>query len=179
MFCAMLGTVAGNLVLTLGAQGGVYIAGGIVPRLGQRFAESGFRERFEAKGRMQPVSRGGAGLCRDPQAAGFSRLRRGAGGVALDPAEARARRGGAAQPVVDRAAEPLFGDRHHRDAGKLRPVEPAQHREQVGRRLGEVAAFAKETAPRRSPAAPSGPNASRASPGRALVASSRTGRLGA
>jgi glucokinase len=52
MFCAMLGTVAGNLALTLGAQGGVYIAGGIVPRLGARFAESGFRERFEAKGRM-------------------------------------------------------------------------------------------------------------------------------
>lgn len=54
MFCAMLGTVAGNLALTLGAQGGVYIAGGIVPRLGARFAGSGFRERFEAKGRMRP-----------------------------------------------------------------------------------------------------------------------------
>jgi glucokinase len=54
MFCAMLGTVAGNLVLTLGAQGGAYIAGGIVPRLGQRFVQSGFRARFEAKGRMQP-----------------------------------------------------------------------------------------------------------------------------
>ena len=54
MFCAMLGTVAGNLALTLGAQGGVYIAGGIVPRLGARFLESGFRERFEAKGRMRP-----------------------------------------------------------------------------------------------------------------------------
>jgi glucokinase len=54
MFCAMLGTVAGNLVLTLGAQGGAYIAGGIVPRLGQRFGQSGFRQRFEAKGRMQP-----------------------------------------------------------------------------------------------------------------------------
>lgn len=53
MFCAMLGTVAGNLVLTLGAQGGCYIAGGIVPRLGARFADSGFRRRFEAKGRMQ------------------------------------------------------------------------------------------------------------------------------
>src|SRR5713101_9979387 len=52
MFCAMLGTFAGNLALTLGAQGGVYIAGGIVPRLGQRFARSLFRERFEAKGRM-------------------------------------------------------------------------------------------------------------------------------
>jgi glucokinase len=53
MFCAMLGTVAGNLALTLGAQGGVYIAGGIVPRLGPRFAASDFRARFEAKGRMR------------------------------------------------------------------------------------------------------------------------------
>ena len=53
MFCAMLGTVAGNLALTLGARGGVYIAGGIVPRLGAAFAESGFRTRFEAKGRLR------------------------------------------------------------------------------------------------------------------------------
>jgi glucokinase len=53
MFCAMLGTVAGNLALTLGARGGVYIAGGIVPRLGASFAESEFRERFEAKGRFK------------------------------------------------------------------------------------------------------------------------------
>ena len=54
MFCAMLGTMASNLALTLGAQGGVYIAGGIVPRLGARFVESRFRERFEAKGRLRP-----------------------------------------------------------------------------------------------------------------------------
>ena len=54
MFCAMLGTVAGNLALTLGAQGGVYIAGGIVPRFGADFAATDFRERFEAKGRMRP-----------------------------------------------------------------------------------------------------------------------------
>ena len=54
MFCAMLGTVAGDLSLTLGAQGGVYVAGGIVPRLGAPFAESGFRARFEAKGRLSP-----------------------------------------------------------------------------------------------------------------------------
>ena len=52
MFCAMLGTVAGDLALALGAQGGVFIAGGIVPRLGARFVESGFRARFEAKGRL-------------------------------------------------------------------------------------------------------------------------------
>src|SRR5712671_2938863 len=52
MFCAMLGTMAGNLALTLGARGGIYIGGGIVPRLGQRFAQSPFRARFEAKGRF-------------------------------------------------------------------------------------------------------------------------------
>jgi len=59
LFCAMLGTVAGNLALTLGARGGVYIGGGIVPRLGQTFIESEFRKRFEAKGRLltylQPI----------------------------------------------------------------------------------------------------------------------------
>ena len=54
MFCAMLGTVAGDLALTLGARGGVYIAGGIVPRLGAGFAASRFRERFEDKGRFRP-----------------------------------------------------------------------------------------------------------------------------
>ncbi|QGM47480.1 glucokinase [Methylocystis heyeri] len=53
MFCAMLGTVAGNLALTLGARGGVYIAGGIVPRLGDYFERSQFRRRFESKGRFE------------------------------------------------------------------------------------------------------------------------------
>ena len=53
MFCAMLGTMAGNLALTLGARGGVYIGGGIVPKLGQLFLASPFRERFEAKGRLR------------------------------------------------------------------------------------------------------------------------------
>ena len=51
-FCGMLGTVAGNLAITLGAQGGIYIGGGIVPRLGERFAQSSFRVRFEQKGRF-------------------------------------------------------------------------------------------------------------------------------
>ncbi len=53
-FCALLGSFAGNVALVLGARGGVYIGGGIVPRLGERFFESRFRERFEAKGRFQP-----------------------------------------------------------------------------------------------------------------------------
>jgi len=52
MFCAMLGTIAGNLALTIGARGGIYIAGGIVPKLGPAFAQSDFRARFEAKGRF-------------------------------------------------------------------------------------------------------------------------------
>lgn len=52
LFCAFLGNAAGNLALTLGAQGGVYIGGGIVPRLGSWFDHSPFRARFEAKGRF-------------------------------------------------------------------------------------------------------------------------------
>jgi glucokinase len=52
LFCGWLGNVAGNLALTLGARGGVYIGGGIVPRLGEYFATSPFRRCFEAKGRF-------------------------------------------------------------------------------------------------------------------------------
>ena len=52
LFCAFLGSATGNLALTLGARGGVYIGGGIVPRLGTWFDASPFRARFEAKGRF-------------------------------------------------------------------------------------------------------------------------------
>ncbi|WP_199104232.1 glucokinase [Aquitalea sp. ASV11] len=51
-FCAMLGTAAANLALTLGARGGVYLGGGIVPRLIDYFKTSPFRPRFEDKGRF-------------------------------------------------------------------------------------------------------------------------------
>lgn len=51
-FCAMLGSAAANLAITLGARGGLYIGGGIVPRLGEYFASSAFRKRFEQKGRF-------------------------------------------------------------------------------------------------------------------------------
>jgi glucokinase len=51
-FCAVLGSVAGNVALTLGATGGMFIGGGIVPRLGPLFTGSRFRARFEAKGRL-------------------------------------------------------------------------------------------------------------------------------
>jgi len=53
MFCGFLGSVAGDLALTLGAKGGVYLGGGIVPRLGTWFDQSSFRARFEAKGRFK------------------------------------------------------------------------------------------------------------------------------
>ena len=52
VFCAMLGTAAADLALTLGAFGGIYIGGGIVPRLGAHFDRSPFRRRFEDKGRF-------------------------------------------------------------------------------------------------------------------------------
>ncbi|MDL5032402.1 glucokinase [Pelomonas sp. APW6] len=52
VFCALLGTAAANLAVTLGALGGIYIGGGIVPRLGDYFARSPFRSRFEDKGRF-------------------------------------------------------------------------------------------------------------------------------
>jgi len=51
-FCGMLGTVAANVAVTLCAKGGIYIGGGIVPRLGDYFARSPFRARFESKGRF-------------------------------------------------------------------------------------------------------------------------------
>lgn len=51
MFFALLGSVAGNLALTLGALGGVFIAGGIAPALLDLLAASDFRRRFEDKGR--------------------------------------------------------------------------------------------------------------------------------
>jgi glucokinase len=54
IFCATLGTAAGNLAITLGALGGIYLGGGIIPRLGDFFDYSAFRTRFEAKGRFEP-----------------------------------------------------------------------------------------------------------------------------
>ena len=53
VFCAVLGSVAGNVALTLGATGGMFIGGGIVPRLGRLFHASAFRSRFEDKGRLR------------------------------------------------------------------------------------------------------------------------------
>jgi len=51
-FCRFLGRVAGNNVLTLGARGGVYIVGGVIPRFAELFLRSGFAESFADKGCM-------------------------------------------------------------------------------------------------------------------------------
>jgi glucokinase len=51
-FCSILGGVAGDLALTFGARGGVFVSGGIAPRMADRLAASRFRARFEDKGRL-------------------------------------------------------------------------------------------------------------------------------
>jgi glucokinase len=58
VFCAILGTAAANLAVTQGAFGGIYIGGGIVPRLGLYFDQSPFRQRFEEKGRFAGYMQG-------------------------------------------------------------------------------------------------------------------------
>ncbi|MDR1076654.1 MAG: glucokinase [Xanthomonadaceae bacterium] len=55
VFCAVFGALAGDLVLTFGAWDGVFLTGGLVPRLLERLRNSGFRERFEHKGRFAPA----------------------------------------------------------------------------------------------------------------------------
>lgn len=52
LFLAFLGTVAADLALSLGAKGGVYLAGGILPRFPETVRNSRFRQRFEDKGRF-------------------------------------------------------------------------------------------------------------------------------
>ncbi|GAA2586869.1 glucokinase [Actinomadura fulvescens] len=57
MFCALLGAFAGNAALTLGARGGVYLGGGILPRIADVLDTSDFRRRFEAKPRVEEYVR--------------------------------------------------------------------------------------------------------------------------
>lgn len=54
MFCGIFGSFAGDIALTTGSRGGVYIGGGITPRIVSILEQSPFRSRFEAKGRMSP-----------------------------------------------------------------------------------------------------------------------------
>lgn len=52
LFSGLLGAAAGDLALTFGAKGGVYLCGGLCGKLGRFFDHARFRERFEAKGRL-------------------------------------------------------------------------------------------------------------------------------
>ena len=52
VFCAVFGAIAGDLVLTTGAWDGVFLTGGLVPKLLTHLQHSGFRQRFEHKGRF-------------------------------------------------------------------------------------------------------------------------------
>jgi len=54
-FCGWLGSVVGNLVMLYGAQGGVYLAGGILPQIREFLLHSDFVARFRDKGAMRPM----------------------------------------------------------------------------------------------------------------------------
>lgn len=76
-FCAILGDVAGNFALGFGAQGGVFLAGGIVVHLRDHLPQSRFRERFDAKGRMRGYVEAIPAyviLCEDPTFIGLRAL---------------------------------------------------------------------------------------------------------
>ena len=55
IFCSVLGATAGNLGLTVLATGGVYVAGGIAPRILSYLQRGGFREAFDRKGRLHTL----------------------------------------------------------------------------------------------------------------------------
>lgn len=55
LFCSVMGAVAGNLALTILATGGVFVAGGIAPRILTYLQKGGFREAFEHKGRLHTL----------------------------------------------------------------------------------------------------------------------------
>lgn len=55
VFCAVFGAVSGDLVLSAGAWDGVFLTGGLVPKLLSSLQHSGFRQRFEHKGRFSPA----------------------------------------------------------------------------------------------------------------------------
>ena len=57
LFSSWLGAVASDLALTLGAFGGIYLGGGILPKMGEVFDADRFRERFLAKGRFREYLR--------------------------------------------------------------------------------------------------------------------------
>ena len=74
MFCAMLGTFAGDVALTFGARGGVYIMGGIVPKIYEIFRHSAFPRALRIQGPLPALSLDHSDLCGDASLPGVSRL---------------------------------------------------------------------------------------------------------
>ncbi|WP_252374906.1 glucokinase [Nonomuraea sp. KC401] len=92
VFCGMLGGFAGNVALTLGARGGVYLGGGVLPRMVERVCAGCFRTRFIANPDMADyLSAIGTALIVAPQpaltgaAAWLSRCAQGTGGLRHAP----------------------------------------------------------------------------------------------
>ena len=84
-----MGRFAGNLALNMGTFGGVYIAGGIVPRFQEFFIGSGFRVAFEDKGASSPYLKDIPGLPYHPRRSGPARCGRLSAPVARDPSPDR------------------------------------------------------------------------------------------
>lgn len=55
LFCAIFGAIAGDMVLMQGAWDGVFLTGGLVPKMLESLRHSGFRQRFEHKGRFSAI----------------------------------------------------------------------------------------------------------------------------
>lgn len=55
VFCAVFGAIAGDLVLMQGAWDGVFLTGGLTPKMLDSLQHSGFRQRFEHKGRFSSI----------------------------------------------------------------------------------------------------------------------------
>jgi glucokinase len=102
-FCAILGSAASNLAVTLGAFGGIYIGGGIVPKLGEYFDRSPFRGRFEDKGRFSDYLKGIPTFVITDDNATFM----GVSAILAEQLRPLGAAGGAATPLKARAAETL------------------------------------------------------------------------
>jgi len=55
LFCAWFGSLIGDLIMLLGAYGGVYLAGGVLPQIAPLLRASGFAARLADKGTLRTV----------------------------------------------------------------------------------------------------------------------------
>ena len=55
LFVSAYGAFAGNMALAIVARGGVYIAGGIAPKIARKLTDGTFVRAFAAKGRFRPL----------------------------------------------------------------------------------------------------------------------------